>query len=424
MPTNKSLDSFREQLAMIEGKLKAMELQEPSTQIEGLQKSYAELAGKMSEIKGSINVVGIVFGVIAFIFTVLGIIGGHNIIKFQKYEAARTNASDILVVLFQDKIADAIDRVSFFDPIDKQQSRKIEEVTEMQKQLTDFGVTSVRFQVRSELAETIKLVVGDKREEALSKLRGLSKKTEATDPFVFARASTLEAILNVRANYPKCNSTTKKLLEDAINKDSEVAAAFNILGVCLTNEAQGLLASKSEEEWLKGSETMQRAIGYYDLSFSLNPTSWALSKFLNNKVWGNAVFLEAALNKDYVIKRYLNSSGYSDMDHFLTESLKHLSLCKLLVPNEGIWWETEAELWGLQYLYFKNRNDESGKAQALKNQREQFKYAIVEKCLFCLRNKDEALSHFTSDTLLRNLHADKEIIELLSINTKVSGRSQ
>lgn len=417
MPNNKNLDSLRADVKALDDRLGALELQHLDARAEALQKSHDDLAVKLSEVKGTLSNVSLVFSGVSVVVALLGVVGVVNVFSYRKFEAARTNAHDILVVLFQDKIADTIDHISFADPSDKQHRYKITELIRMQEHLGKLEIDGDKFKDRSDLADAIfKLVIEDKSDEALAMLEDLRTRTELRDPFVYARASTLKAIALVRRSLDCEPGSVKTLVEEAIRQDSEVAAAFNILGLCLSNEAEeeaGRSArSRSAEGWRGASKKMQDAVRYYDLSFALKPTAWAMSKSLNNKVWGASYFFYAAIDDVSLIDQHLSATEYKDMDGFVADSVKQLALSKLLSPTQAGWWETGAELRGLQHAYYVKRNDGRA-AEALRAAREELIYAIKEKCLYCTRDRERAVSDFKKTGLLKEFHADVEILTLI-----------
>ena len=408
-PTIKT--SLKPELNLVEERIQSWELQALSSRVEKLQTSHKDLAAKLSELKGGITVVGLVFAVISLIFAVLSGLAGYNIYKYQKFEAVRSGELEFFVDQFQKALEESIDRVSFVNPVDKQNYR-VKELTDIQKRVNDLGFTSDRLTDRSNLADATISVIEQKNQEASLKLEIIKKRTVYTDPFVYSRALTLQAVMLVRPTRDCTNPAIKPLVVEAVERDNELASAYNILGLCLTYEAVQMAKSPSEENWVSAARTMQDGLKFYDLSFALKPTAWALSKSLNNKVWGNLVFFESALGNDIRMKQILAMTNYRDFDHFVVDSLAQLKLCKTLSPNQAVWWETEAELQGLQSLYFKGKDKDLEEAAVVATKKE-YRVAISNGLFADKRDPQEALEYFKSDTLLRKIHHDPEILELI-----------
>ena len=403
--------SLKPELNLVEERIQSSELQALSSRVEKLQTSHNDLAAKLSELKGGIKVVGLLFAVISLIFAVLSGLAGYNIYKYQKFEAVRSQELEFFVDLFQKALGETIDRVSFVNPVDKQ-SYRVKELIDIQERIKNQGVSSDRLSARSDLADATILVIEQKNQEASIKLDMIRKRTVHSDPFVYARALTLQAVMLVRPTRDCTNPEVKKLVTDAVKQDNELASAYNILGLCLTDEAVQMAKSPSEENWLSAARTMQDGLKYYDLSFALKPTAWALSKSLNNKVWGNLVFFESALGNDLRVKQILAMTNYGDFDHFVTDSLAQLKLSKTLSPNQAVWWETEAELQGLRNAYYQD-TDKSIAEAALVAMKKEYRDAIGNGLFADKRDANEALEYFKSDTLLRKIHHDPEILELI-----------
>jgi hypothetical protein len=423
MPNNKGLESLKAELNTVEQRLRELEHQKVAEQTDSLKKSHEDLAAKVNELKGSVGNVGLVFSGVSLVLALVAFVGIFDVLKYRNVEDARANAHAVLTVLFEDKLASTIDRVSFVDRKDDRHEYKIEQLIEMRDQLRSLGVTGDKFEARSELAWAVKLVADDKPDEALGKLEQVRKKTESTDRFVNARAYTMQAMIRVRKNYPKCDPSLKDMAERAIKKDNEVAAAFNILGLCSTVEAENHLSLKegavpTDDAVRKGTRAMRDAQNYNELSFTLNPTAWAKSRYLNNRVWESAKFILAALGNDDLIGKYLSGIGYGNIEEYFKDSFDQLDFCELISPRQTTWWETRAELYGLQNAYYEGKYEVELARDALENQRGQV-LLMIGKRHFSDRYTDEALRSFQENPFLRKLRGDPEILRLIKESAKM-----
>ena len=90
-----------------------------------------------------------------------------------------------------------------------------------------------------------------------------------------------------------------------------------------------------------------------------------------------------------------------------------MKLCKSLSPNQAVWWETEAELQGLRNAYYEGKENKNLAEAALVAMRKEYRVAISNGLFADKRDPNKALEYFKSDTLLRKIHHDPEILELI-----------
>lgn len=101
----------------------------------------------------------------------------------------------------------------------------------------------------------------------------------------------------------------KALVSGAIQRDSGVAAAFNLLGVCLAEESRTLM-HEQPERWQRSGEAIQAALRNNELAYQFKPTQWSRARLLNNRVWETSQFLPGALAHDRVKESLRRPSHY------------------------------------------------------------------------------------------------------------------
>lgn len=404
--------ALKPEVNLVEERIQSSEFQTLSAQVEKLQTSHTDLAARLSELKGGITVVSLVFGAISLFFVVLSGLAGYNIYKYQTFEAIRAEESEFFVDLFQKTLEETIDRVPFVNS-GEERSYRINELTDIQTRINGLGLTSSRLINRSNLAEATILVLEQKDQEASLKLEVLKKRTEHSDPFVHSRALTLQAVILVRPKRDCSKPRIKQLVTEAVKEDNELASAYNIWGLCLTNEAVQMAKSASEEDWVSAVNTLREGVKFYDLSFDLKPTAWSLSKSVNNKIWAYMVFFQTALGNDSRMKQILAMTNHRDFEHFVDDSLAQLKLCKTLSHNQAVWWETEAELHGLRNAHYEGQNNMILAEAALVTGKKEYRIAISNGLFADKRDVNEALEYFRDDSLLGKIRDDPEILELI-----------
>lgn len=101
------------------------------------------------------------------------------------------------------------------------------------------------------------------------------------DRFVASRALVLQAMTLIQTNH-QCDDPEKTiaLVGSAIQKDSGVAAAFNLLGVCVAAESKTLMY-KQPEQWQRSGEAIQAALRNNELAYQFKPTQWSRARLLS-----------------------------------------------------------------------------------------------------------------------------------------------
>jgi len=414
---NAGLKSLEEKVVKLEVKLGSLENQCFGNEIEGLKKANHELALKLSNLKGKAALIGLAFGALTTLLSIIAIdntrVALKNIHEYEKFEVARDGAYDVLLETYQNKLADTIDRISLNEPSTEDQAR-VNKLSEMQRTFSDLGVTSEKFKSLSGLTNALKkMVIENKKEKEASDDLNKGSLPTNSDNFVAARALTLKAMALVlptrQCSWPE---GTKPLVEEALKKDSGVAAAFNLLGMCLTKEAEQLI--EKPQGWEKGNQIMQDARMNYHLAYDIKPTTGTKLKLLNNKVWADTVFLHAALGQKKLTES-LPRTGYETFDKFFAGSLKDLVVCQDISREQAVYWETEAELYGLRYAYFKEYDhDDTEASKALAKMRESFAKAINLNLYKRLKGEPEvAISDLRTDKLLQPIWYDERILQLI-----------
>lgn len=407
----KRTDSNTHEQTSTERGMRPLKFHRLSTRMDQLRDSHNDLANQVSELKGSAMVIGLVFLAISIVFAVLSGLAGYKIYVLEEREATLHGYHDQLVDQFQQKLEQIINRLIFVNPADKQHFM-LQELAKMMEGLNRFNINSEEFDNRRALAVATMMVIDNNDAEALKALELLKKRTAHTDPFVFARASALHAILLVRPTRTCENPAIKPLLEEAVKRDPGLAAAYNLLGLCLTEEAVAIAKSQSDEDWPNALKAIQEAFVYYDLSFALQPSPWARSKSLNNKVWSTLVLFESVLENENRIAQFLALNKHADFEQFANDSLDRLALCSRLSANP-VWSETEAELHGLRSAYYTRTNQPVAAAAAVVQMKKAYGRAISDGLYSTRRRREEAIDYFKSDTLLKTLHNDREILQAI-----------
>jgi hypothetical protein len=425
MLTRKNLDVLKDDVQALGDRLGTLERQETVGQIKQLQDAQRDLTLKVSELTGATRVINLAFTVMAIVFAVLGALSGYSFLQYRQFEAVREGADDILVSSFEHKLADTIDRVSFIDPSDEQEY-KLLELTGMQEQLRKADISSPRFQSRSDLTDAVRLIIDYKKDEAMAKLGDIKSRTTNVDPFVEARVLTLEAMVLVRPERSCQNPDVETKVGKALDKDSGVGAAYNILGICLTEKANQIIRAKPGPDRAEAAKTLRDGLNvlrdglsYYELAYALKPTNLNKARLLNNKVSAYLTFLEAGLKRG-VFEEILPATEYRDFPTFVNDSLRDVALSQRLMPKQAAYWETEAELYGLVNVYHESKNDSGAAGDALAKAKQTFKEALDRGLLRKMANFDEAMNYLRADTLLEKVWSDRDIQE--SIKKAVAAR--
>lgn len=412
MPTAKELEFIKTEIDEIEIRLKNLEEREdPNAELEKLHTKQEKFSKKLNGLTAAPLLLTI-------LLVILNLYVGFRWFQAEKSLETIQKAADISkkmaqepwLGLFEEKIKQTLDRVSFFEPADAQHTSRLEKLKKMKSELSELGLTDEAFNFRAQLVDVIDTVVQGDKQKTDQALDALARSTtDGKDNFVNARVLTLQAIALVRAHPDRrcLNPEAKSLVEEAIEKDREISAAYNILASCIAAQTIEKVKKPDERDPAIAQE-MQKAINYFELSYSLSPTNWSRSRTMNNKVYNSSLFLLHTLGKDDIRNKYLLINGHKDINEFFIDSINQMEFCKKLSPNLTVWRETQAELYGLQYRYFQNVNHEKAK-DALQKEREQYLEAIGLG-LFKRRSYETAMVEFKGDELLSDvLKNDPEI---------------
>ncbi|HEX7312937.1 MAG TPA: hypothetical protein VF297_03405 [Pyrinomonadaceae bacterium] len=394
------------------------ELQEANRRLESahiaktdeLQKTNHKLAVHLSSLQG---VAAVLFAVLSGI-VIYYVDRYHTEVKrgreyaesYVKFDAVRAEAYDVQLGMLQDKMGDTLDRISLFAPTEEDRTM-VTEVDALRQKLRRMGVESERFDALSELTNALQLIVNEgKAKEAKARLDEKAL-TVSSDRFVASRALVLQAMTLVQPSQ-HCVDTagTITLVSSAIRKDSGVAAAFNLLGVCQAEEARVLIDTEPES-WRRAGALFSAALRNNELAYQLKPTQWSRARLLNNRVWETSVFLLAALTRNR-LEEALPWTGFKTVQEFIERSARDLEECQMFEQRLPTYLETLAELHGLECAFYRSPpHGNSGKAaEAYEKMVQVLTNAINEGLLRKMSGISEAEQYFSEDCLLAPLFAE------------------
>lgn len=404
MSSQKNIDLIQEELKKNSDRLAKIENQNLSDRFDKLQDNHTELDKKHAELKGY-------FAGILLFFTAVTFVAGYNIVQYQKFEVIRDKAHSMFVSYFEDKLADTIDGVRLVQkPGDFQ--RPLSELGKIKTQLKELQLSDSRFESRAKLAEGLILLVDNKNEEVISEMKQLESHE---DGFVVARALTLRAIATIRLNDRNCDPQIRKLLEGAIQRDENVAAARNSMGLCHTDENKpAVLANISgtpNERCEQIFSSTQKALDNYKLAYDLKPTNYNLYRFQNNKVWASLISLNAVLLYNCSEAKFNEIVGSSDTLAFFRDSHKQVDTSKSMEPKSSLIMETEAELYCLETKYARLKKHDS--MPNLYKEATKAYFMAVDHGLFEGKSAKEAEDSLNRNDLLQEFKDDKVFMEKL-----------
>jgi hypothetical protein len=423
----------------LKGKLDGMERQEYGRKIEELQqadreleKSYREEVGELQKANQKLAVrLGTLQGVAAVLFAVLSGVAVYYIDRHQteverrralveQHKQTVEGSQEFLLDFFQDKVGDTLDRVSLFAPTEEDRTM-VTELDGLRQKLSRIVGDSEKFEPLSELTNALKLIVNEgKGKEASAQLE---KKALAVsnDRFIASRALLLQAMTLIQAADRLCDDPVriKELLNGALERDSRVAAAFNLLGVCLAEESKASMYERPEQ-WRRSGELIQAALLNNELAYQLMATRWSRARLLNNRVWEKSEFLLAALTRNR-LNESLPWTGHKSMEEFFSQSASDLEECQMLDPRQPSYLETLAELHGLEYAYYKSpyRRDDPRAEECRGKMKRALTDAINKGLLMKMGGPGEAERYFSEDGLLAPLFADPARPDTLDPDIKV-----
>ena len=414
MPTDKNFNALKAELTALEDRLTTLERMKLPQTLGKLEESRDTLVRRLDELSG-------IGKAAALVVAVLIAITGINTVNYNKYEAVKKEAFEVLIDLFENRIGDTVDRISFLDP-SEEQTYRIMAMTSTQKLLRDMEISNTKFELRSRLADVIRVVIESGKEGVAKEQLSSLAIDAAEDRYVLARVLTLQAMMRIRANPQRrdCDDETQSLAKKALSKDPGVGAAYNIVGVCLTNRAAVSIQNGSSLR--DSARELQEGIGYYDLASALKPTDWTWSRNFNNKVSAAEQFLVATLGPNRSdsaqMDTALAATYYQTFDNFVSTSLREVGLSQQLGPSHPGHIETEAELHGLRWLYYSGKHDSKAAGDAYTAEKEKFQKA-VKAGLYAKQTNYQAIiegicgdpkTNKQPDPLLSNMCGDREVL--------------
>jgi hypothetical protein len=430
--------SLCEEVKSLKGRLEGLELQEHGRKIGELQKASREFervhrtaAGELQQAYHKLAVrLATLQGVAVVLFAVLSGVAVYYIDRYQteaerkrlaveQHRQTEEGSHEVLIDFFQDKFGDTLDRISLFAPTEEDRTM-VTELDELRQKLSRLVGASEKFGALSELTNALKLIVNEgKGEEASAQL---DKKALAVsrNRFIASRALLLQAMTLIQAADRVCNDPERiqGLLNGAIQRDSRVTAAFNLLGVCLAEESRALM-SERPDEWQRSGELIQAALRNNELAYQFTPTQWSRARLLNNRVWEKSEFLLAALTQNR-LNESLPWTGNKTMQEFFSQSVSDIEECQMLDPRQASYMETLAELHGLECAFYRSpyHKDDLKAEEAYEKMRQALTGAINKGLLRKMSGPGEAERYFNDDSLLAPLFADPEIPATLDPSIK------
>lgn len=392
--------------------LNAYEEREARKRIEKLQESNESFSKDVAFLKGVVSVMGLFVAIIT-------IIGATNYYKYMEFVRAEKDSQEPLVFLFDDKIANTIDEMSFIDPKDSQHQKRMDELNDFKEQLNKLVIPNPKLAGRKKLVEALEFMINNKTEDTYQKLQTqlteiIEQSDKDNDTFVASKAYTLLALNQIRQNNRKCgvggivNDGIVKTIQKAIEKDRRTGAAYNLLGLCQRDKA--LEQIKDTNKFNEAAREMRSAINYYRFAATLNPTNWTRCRAVNNSIYGSTTFLQTILKDDSLVSSYLSGTREkNNLDQFFTESLNDLEFCIELNPEHFVFLESKAQIYGLMCLYDSSRNIKQDERPALVAELKTAYLAAIDKGLFKNKNLKEALATIENDALLGEINKDPDV---------------
>jgi hypothetical protein len=417
-----------EEVKSIKGKLDNLERQSFGQKLDELQKATREFEmaqhGKMEELQKSNQKLALrlarLQGIAAVLFAMLSGVAiyyldqyhkqvDRNISRVEQIMIVQPEAYELLLGMLQDKFGDILDRISLFAPTEQDRAM-VAELDELQQKLRRLGIEkSEKFVALSELVNVLKLIVNEGKAKEASALLDEKALSVNNDRFIASRALVLQAMTLIQPSQ-QCDDPERiiALVDSAIKKDSRVAAAFNLLGVCQAEESITLM-HKQPEQWQRSGGIFQAALRNNELAYQFKPTQWSKARLLNNRAWVTTEFLFAALAQNK-LNESLHWTGYKTINEFIEQSVKDLEECQALDQRHPSYLETLAELYGLECAYYKNPSyEDNRKAEdAYEKMVKALMGAIDKGLLRKMNDLGEAQMYFSKDNLLAPLFADPQ----------------
>lgn len=412
--------NLKGEVKVLTGRLEALEQQDLSKKIERLKhelerghrdtieelrKSNHSLALKLNRLQT----------IAAVLFVMLSGIAVYYIDQYHKSLENRPEVHEVLIDVFQNRLGDTLDRISLLDPSDEDKAM-VNEVDEMQDHLkTYIGDKNRKFTALSTLTRALKLIVNERNAPEASALLNKDMLPTNSNRFIASRALLLQAAARFQpSSFCRETEPILDLVNKAIQMDRGVVAAFNLRGICQSQESETLL--KMPNQWEAGVKKIHAALLDNKLAYEFKPSQWAKTRFLNNKVWNSMNVISAVVplsreNLDEVLLRIGESYGeYKSAEDFFFKSLKEIEECHSLSYGQPTYHETEAELHALECSYYRDQKyrDDSKAAAAHEKMINALKIAISKDLLKKknLSDAGKAARYFQADGLLRPLFAD------------------
>jgi hypothetical protein len=379
----------------VTSRLSVVEQQKADERIEKLDCQFRELSNKLSELKGLMSAVGLVF----LLITALGL---WRIYKNDEIDAHRAEFNELLIKQVQAQTADTIDKLTVTE-VSQEQSRRIVELGDNVQRLVNIDVGGKRFEGIRELVEALKYLNQrqNRSTEALNIVESLSSKYP-DDPFINSRALTLRALILISFRKTSPPVDLKDDLENAIRLDSTNAGAFNALGISIAGEA---VSKVQKGEFALANSLMKEALIDFKMAASLDPSSIGTYKYVNNKTVCNLLLFRAFMMKDGFesshIPDLLRTLNYKDADEFFAESRQELETYKGIAPTFPAALETIAQSRFLEaeYKRYKNKGQDKDADNLEKEGVETFVEAIDKGLYRRVRTEGEAVEQFNTDYL-------------------------
>lgn len=417
-----------EEVKSVQARLHEIERQEYGRRIEELREDTRELGkahrDKTDELQKAGHKLavrlGALQGIAAVLFAVLSGVVVYYIDRYQaeadrgrvyaersrEFDEFRREAYEMQVGMFQDKFGDTLDRVSLFAPTEEDKTL-VTEVDALRQKLSRLGVASDKFDALSELTSALKLIVNEGRVQEASEHLDRNALTVSSDRFVASRALVLQAMTLVQPSQQCVEpERTIKLLSSALRKDSGVAAAFNLLGVCQAEQSRESM-SERPEDLQHGGELLQTALRNSEFAYQFKPTQWSRARLLNNRIWEASSFMMAALKQNQVDEA-LPWIGEKTIQEFFERAARDLEECQLLDERQPSYLETLAELHGLACAVYRSpsHRDDRRAAEAYEKMVQALAGAINKGLLRKRNAPGEAEKYFSDDGLLAPLFAE------------------
>jgi hypothetical protein len=326
---------LKNQIDDISARLSVVENHKVDEKIEKLDSQIRDINSRFSELKGIISVVGL-------IFTVIGIFGGWNLIKYNKFEASREDVYALLVSQIRWRTATAIDMFKVTEDSDEQRIR-IKDLVQLQQRLNNLNITNDQFVSNKPLVEALRLIVQKNDLEAAKNELDTLRNTHTEDTFVISRALTLLAAIEIAKHRETTSETLKgEFVLAAIKRDGTNALAFNILGIICTNQATEKMKTNSAPEEVR--KLLVQADMGYKMALDLAPSSSGANKYINNRIWSQLNLVKWHLDHNLPLDDVLTDFNYSDTKTYFQGSRNQLILyTSLAAAASPAMIETEAQ---------------------------------------------------------------------------------